>query len=244
VEAVFVGVLWSFAADESAAADVFEAESLFDDVVESDLLFDEAAWDEVVEVLDAESLPDEFWDLVSDFLEPELLAVDFFDVELLCDFGESELEFLLELLSGEGFALDESEPELVAFAALSDEVAAGAAAAYAGAPSTTIASTNPQKIANRVSIRRVTGNRRARSVILMPVTSRTRVQPAGEPTARLRSPSTTQSVEEIPDSAGRTPTGSEQGHPTAGTMTNRTPCPGRICAARSTSASHTVAITG
>jgi hypothetical protein len=179
VEAVFVGVLWSFAADDSAAAEVFEAESLFDDVVASDLLFDEVLGDEVlgdevVELLDAESPPDEFWDLVSDFLVPELLAVDFFDVELLCDFWESELEFLLELLSGEGFVLDESEAELAAFAALSDEVAAGATAAYAGAPSTTIASTNPQKTANRVSIRRVTGSRRARSVILMPVTSRTR----------------------------------------------------------------------
>jgi hypothetical protein len=177
VESVFAGVLWSFAADDSAAAEVFEAESVFDDVVESDLLFDEVLGDEVlgdevVEILDPESLPDEFWDLVSDFLEPELLAVDFFDVELLCDFWESELEFLLELLSEEGFALDESEAELAAFAALSDEVAAGVTAAYAGAPSTTIASTNPQKIATRVSVRLVAGRRRARSVVSMPVTSR------------------------------------------------------------------------
>lgn len=179
VVADFAGVLWSLTTEDLAAAEVFEAESVFDDAVESDLLSDEGLGDKVVESdppplleedLDAESLLEESWDLASDFLESELLSADFVDVELVSDFWE--LELLPEFLSEDDFAPDESEEELAAFCALSDEVAAGAAAAYAGAPSTTIASTNPQKIATRVSVRLVAGRRRARSVVSMPVTSR------------------------------------------------------------------------
>jgi hypothetical protein len=179
------------AAEDVSAAEVFEAESVFDDAVESVLLFDDVSGDDVVEsdaaslleedldaeslldeALDEESLLEESWVLASDFLELELLSADFVDIELVADFWESELEPLPELLLDDDFAPDESEEELAAFCALSDELAAGATAAYAGAPSTTIASTNPQKIATRVSVRLVAGRRRARSVVSMPVTSR------------------------------------------------------------------------
>jgi len=189
------------AAEDVSAAEVFEAESVFDDAVESVLLFDDVSGDDVVEsdaaslleedldaeslldealdaeslldeALDAESLLEESWVLASDFLELELLSADFVDIELVADFWESELEPLPELLLDDDFAPDESEEELAAFCAVSDELAAGATAAYAGAPSTTIASTNPQKIATRVSVRLVAGRRRARSVVSMPVTSR------------------------------------------------------------------------
>ena len=116
------------------------------------------------DVVDEESLPDDVlvFESLADFAESDF---DFFG----SDFRESELfESSLELLSEVDFASEEPESELD-----DDFSAAGtAAAARPGAPSAKIKRKEPQSIAARASVRRMTGSRRTHDIVLMPATSR------------------------------------------------------------------------
>jgi hypothetical protein len=194
------------------------------------------------EELESEELESE--ELESEELESEELESEELESEEL-ESEELESEESEELESDELLSEEPESEDFVSDPVLSDDIATGTTtAARSGAPSTKIASRSPVRNVADINNRRARGSRRARSVVSMPVTSR-RASPDGggyRPIAITFNNAACQGDSRVPRPCHRP--GRSGDTPPRRRKSKRTPCPGRICAARSTSASQTVASTG